>query len=415
MRSVEDHLARVTAAAVAPRPVRVGISEAQGMMCAEEVVVENALPAFDQAAIDGYAVRSVDVADAGAADDETGEQIIVSLPVVGEVRAGNRQPIRLQPGQAVKVETGAPLPTLADAVLPDKWTDGGLSKVKVGHSVRSGQYVRRTGDDVQPGDVAVRRGTVVGPAQVGLLAAVGRDKVSVHPRPRVAVISVGRELVDIDRETGAGQVYDVASYALAAAARDCGAEVHRVGIVSGDQAQLHDAVEAQLQRSEVVVITSSLGGTASDEITAALADLGDLAVERIAMHPASVQGFGTLGPDEVPTFLLPSNPMSALVAFEVMVRPLVRIALGKRQPMRRLVTAKSAAAFESPAGRRGYVRGQLMRDDESGEFMVAPIPDNGSHLLVSLAEANCLIVVDPEVTEVRAGDDVVVDFLAQRG
>ncbi|BDH55977.1 gephyrin-like molybdotransferase Glp [Tsukamurella sp. PLM1] len=413
MRSVEDHLARVTAAAVAPRPVRVGISEAQGLMCAEEVVVENALPAFDQAAIDGYAVRSVDVTDAGATDDETGEQIVVSLPVVGEVRAGNRQPIRLQPGQAVKVETGAPLPTLADAVLPDKWTDGGLSKVRVGHAVRSGQYVRRTGDDVQPGDVAVRRGTVVGPAQVGLLAAVGRDKVSVHPRPRVAVISVGRELVDIDRDTGAGQVYDVASYALAAAARDCGAEVHRVGIVSTDG--VREAVEAQLQRSEVVIVTSALGGTASDEITAALVDLGDLAVERIAMHPASVQGFGALGPDEVPTFLLPSNPMSALVAFEVMVRPLIRIALGKRQPMRRLVTAKSAAAFESPGGRREYVRGQLMRDEDTGEFMVAPIPDNGSHLLVSLAEANCLIVVDPEITEVRAGDDVIVAFLAQRG
>ncbi|GAB3132535.1 molybdopterin molybdotransferase MoeA [Tsukamurella serpentis] len=413
MRSVEDHLARVTAAAVAPRPVRVGISEAQGLMCAEEVVVESALPAFDQAAIDGYAVRSVDVADAGASDEETGEPIVVGLPVVGEVRAGNRQPIRLQPGQAVKVETGAPLPTLADAVLPDKWTDGGLSRVRVGHSVRSGQYVRRTGDDVQPGDVAVRRGTVVGSAQVGLLAAVGRDKVSVHPRPRVAVISVGRELVDIDRDTGAGQVYDVASYALAAAARDCGAEVHRVGIVGADG--VREAVEAQLQRSEVVVITSALGGTASDEITSALSELGDLAVERIAMHPASVQGFGTLGQDEVPTFLLPSNPMSALVAFEVMVRPLIRIALGKRQPMRRLVTAKIAAAHQSPAGRREYVRGQLMRDEETGEFMVAPIPDNGSHLLVSLAEANCLIVVDPEITEVRAGDDVVVAFLAQRG
>lgn len=414
MRSVEDHLARVTAAAVAPRPVRVGISEAQGLMCAEEVVVETALPAFDQAAIDGYAVRSVDVADAGAEDDH-GNTVVLTLPVVGEVSAGNRQPIRLQPGQAVRVETGAPLPTLADAVLPEKWTDGGLSKTRVGHPVRSGQYVRRTGDDVQPGDVAVRRGTVVGPAQVGLLAAVGRELVSVYPRPRVAVISVGRELVDIDRQTAAGQVYDVASYALAAAAADCGAEVHRVGIVGGDDANLKDVVEAQLQRSEVVVITSSLGGAASDSITAALTDLGDLNVDRIAMHPASVQGFGVLGEDQIPTFLLPSNPMSALVAFEVMVRPLVRIALGKRAPMRRLVSAKCAAAFASPAGRRGYMRGQLMRDEETGEFMVAPIPDNGAHLLVTLAEANCLIVVDPEVTEVRAGDDVVVAFLAQRG
>ena len=140
--------------------------------------------------------------------------------VVGEVRAGSRQPIRLQPRQAVRVDTGAPLPTLADAVLPLDYTDQGTARIKVLKTVRSGDYVRRTGDDVQPGDVAVRAGTIIGAAQVGLLAAVGRDKVLVHPRPRLSVISVGGELVDVERTPGPGQVYDVNSYALAAAARD---------------------------------------------------------------------------------------------------------------------------------------------------------------------------------------------------
>lgn len=419
MRSVEDQQTRVTAAAVAPRPVRVAISEAQGLLCAEEVVTERPLPGFDQAAIDGYAVRSVDVADAGTdLRNEDDERIELTLPVVGEVSAGSRQPIRLQPRQAVRVDTGAPLPTLADAVLPMDRTDGGRARVKVYRPVRSGDYVRKIGDDVQPGDVAVRAGTIIGAAQVGLLAAVGRDKVLVHPRPRLSVISVGGELVDTDRTPGPGQVYDVNSYSLAAAARDAGADVNRVGIVSTDPKRLREVVEGQLIRSEIVVIAGAVGGGASDSVREALSDLGELEVERVAMHPGSVQGFGQLGRDEVPTFLLPANPVSALVVFEVMVRPLIRIALGRRQPMRRTVTARTVAPITSIEDRKGFLRGQLMRDEETGEYLVQALggaPGSSSHLLATLAEANCLVVIEPGVTEIRTGEEVDVSFLAQRG
>src|SRR5579875_2978501 len=216
-------------------------------MCAEEVVTERPLPGFDQAAIDGYAVRSVDVlgvigvdgddrAPHDDADDAAPPQDrAVSLPVMAYIEAGTRTPSRLQPRQAARVQTGAPLPTLADAVLPLRWTDGGQSRVRVLRGVRSGAYVRCTGDDVQPGDVAVRAGTIIGPAQVGLLAAVGRERVLVHPRPRVAIMAVGGELVDISRTPGPGQVYDVNSYALAAAGRDAGAEVNRIGIVDAKE------------------------------------------------------------------------------------------------------------------------------------------------------------------------------------
>ncbi|KAF0848733.1 MULTISPECIES: molybdotransferase-like divisome protein Glp [Nocardia] len=419
MRSVEDQLIKVTAAAVAPRPVRVAISEAQGLLCAEDVVTERPLPGFDQAAIDGYAVRSVDVSAAGAeVRDEEGELIDLTLPVVGEVVAGSRQPIRLQPRQTVRVDTGAPMPTLADAVLPVDFTDGGRARIKVFEPVRSGDYVRRVGDDVQPGDVAVRAGTIIGAAQVGLLAAVGQDKVLVHPRPRLSVISIGGELIDIDRTPGPGQVYDVNSYALAAAARDAGADVNRVGIVSADPRRLRDVVEGQLVRSEVVVIAGAVGGWASEQVREALDGLGELEVDRVAMHPGSVQGFGRLGRDEVPTFLLPSNPVSALVVFEVMVRPLIRIALGRRQPMRRIVNARTITPITSMPGRKGYLRAQLLRDEATGDYLVQPLGNgNGgsSHLLATLAEANSLIVVEPDDTDFRTGDEVRVAFLAQRG
>jgi len=407
MRSVDEQLAKVLAGAVRPAPVRVAISEAQGLLCAEEVVAERALPGFDQAAIDGYAVRSVDVQSAGTEP--------VRLPVVGEIATGSKQPRRLQPGQAVRVFTGAPLPTLADAVVPTEYTDGHDARVTIERPVPSAAYVRRTGEDVQPGDVAVRRGSVIGAAQVGLLAAVGRDKVLVHPRPRVSVISVGDELVDIGRTPGPGQVYDVNSYALAAAGRDAGAEVSRVGIVPGDAKRLREVVEGRLLLSEMVVVAGGIGGAGGTEIHRALAELGNIDVTRVAMHPGSVQGFGRLGPDLVPTFLLPSNPMSALVVFEVLVRPLIRTALGKRNPHRRVVSARLLSPLASSKGRRGFLRGQLLRDADTEEYLVLPLGTSGAHLLASLAEANCLILVDEDTTEVAVGDDVQVSFLAQRG
>lgn len=412
MRSVEDQQARVAAAAVAPRPVRVAIAEAQGLMCAEEVVTERPLPGFDQAAIDGYAVRSVDVMGADSGGDSD-----VTLPVVSTIAAGERTPTRLQPRQAARVQTGAPMPTLADAVLPLRWTDGGSARVRVLRGVRSGAYVRRTGDDVQPGDVAVRAGTIIGPAQVGLLAAVGRERVLVHPKPRLTIISVGGELVDISRTPGNGQVYDVNSYALAAAGRDAGAEVNRVGIVDGDPKTLRDVVEGQLSRSELVVIAGAVGGAAAEGVRSVLAELGEMEVARIAMHPGSVQGFGTLGRDGVPVFLLPANPVSALVVFEVMVRPLIRMSLGKRQPMRRVVPARTLSPISSVVGRKGFLRGQLMRDQDTGEYLVQALggAPGASHLLATLAEANCLVIVPTEAEQIRTGESVDVAFLAQRG
>lgn len=470
MRSVADQLAEVTAAAMSPRPVRVGIFDALGLLCAEEVVAERALPSFDQAAIDGYAVRSVDlvpaqpaavrqdhIADDGGVgdpqepgadredwtDEEPAEDLDGesgaserglanrspaggaeqrALSVVGQTMAGSAAAGGMSALQCVRVDTGAPLPTIADAVLPLNWAterqgDRGL-EIDVRRRVLSGQFVRRVGDDVQPGDVAVRQGAVIGSAQVGLLASVGRSRVLVHPKPRVAIISIGDELVDIDRETAPGQVYDVTSYALAAAAQDAGADVHRVGIVSTEPSRFREVLAEQLMRSEIVVISGAVGGEATSRARQVIREFGTLDLYRAAMHPGSVQGFGRLGRDEVPTFLLPTNAASALVVFEVMVRPLVRISLGKRQSARRTVLARTIAPITSVEGRHGYLRGQLMRDDETGQYLVRAFggADGAStHLLAALAEANCLVSIPEETVHVRAGEEVEVMFLAQRG
>lgn len=435
MRSVDDQLALVTDAANTPEPVRIGISNALGLMCAEQVQANQPLPGFPQAAIDGYAVRAVDIggerglrvrrhkdqeeqSTEGEEDaDSPQPEVERSLPVVGEVPAGSKQPLRLQPKQAVRVYTGAPLPTLADAVLPLEWTDRGRKRVTAHRPVRSGDFVRRVGDDIQPGDVAVSSGTVLGPAQIGLLAAVGRSKVLVYPRPRITIISFGRELVDLDQEPALGQVFDVNSYSLAAAAREAGAEVHRVGIAEGEPRRIREALEKHIARSEVLVISGAVGGAGAEAIREILDDLGDIDTSRVAMHPGSVQGFGLMGEERIPTFLLPSNPVSALVVFEVYIRPLIRLALGKRNAHRRVVRARALNHIDSRPGRRGFIRARLMRDAETADYLVEGLGGAAgapAHLLAGLSEANAMVRVPEEVTEIRPGDVVDVLFLTQR-
>ena len=435
MRSVDDQLALVTDAATTPEPVRIGISNALGLMCAEQVQANQPLPGFPQAAIDGYAVRAVDIggerglrvrrhkdqeeqsAEGEEDADSPQPEVERSLPVVGEVPAGSKQPLRLQPKQAVRVYTGAPLPTLADAVLPLEWTDRGRKRVTAHRPVRSGDFVRRVGDDIQPGDVAVSSGTVLGPAQIGLLAAVGRSKVLVYPRPRITIISFGRELVDLDQEPALGQVFDVNSYSLAAAAREAGAEVHRVGIAEGEPRRIREALEKHIARSEVLVISGAVGGAGAEAIREILDDLGDVDTSRVAMHPGSVQGFGLVGEERIPTFLLPSNPVSALVVFEVYIRPLIRLALGKRNAHRRVVRARALNHIDSRPGRRGFIRARLMRDAETADYLVeglGGVAGAPAHLLAGLSEANAMIRVPEEVTEIRPGDVVDVLFLTQR-
>ena len=402
MRSVDEQLERVLGAAVRPAPVRLAITEAYGLRCAEEVVSPRPVPGFDMAAIDGYAVRSVDVFGAG-------EVVPVELPVVGEIPAGSRHPLRLQPGQAVRVAAGAPLPTLADAVVPVGYTDAGSARVSVTRSVPSAAFVRRLGEDVQPGDIAVRRDAVLGAAQVGLLAAAGRDKVLVHPRPRVSVISVGDELVELARTPGAGQVADICSHALTAAAREAGADTvargprprrrpaDRLGRAGPPAVQRHarrlrgGRRPARAPRCRPRSTRSAISTPPASPCT-----------------PARRRGSAGSARTACPTFLFPSHPATALLLFEVLVRPLLRTIEGRRDVQRRSVSARLTSPVTSVKGRRGYLRGRLLREKATGDYLVQPLATSGIHLLSSLADANCLIVLPEDATDVGLDEPVTV-------
>jgi molybdopterin molybdotransferase len=400
LRNVDEQLRKVLADLRVPEPIELALLDAQGLLCAEEVLASAPLPGFDNSAMDGYAVRASDTRHASEEDPAV-------LPVVGDIPAGSRAPRAVSQGICLRIMTGAPMPSGADAIVPVEWTDGGVARVRITRPAEPGLYVRRVGEDIRTGELAVAAGTPIGPAQVGLLAAVGRERVLVRPKPRVVVLSTGSELVDVGRRPGTGEIIDSNSYAIAAAARDAGAEVYRAGIVPDDHARLMDALEGQVSRADLIVTSGGVSAGAFDVVKDALKELGTVEFTRVAMQPGMPQGFGTLGAEGTPIFCLPGNPVSALVSFEVFVRPAVRLMLGKRRLVRRTVKALAMQAFSSSQGRRQYRRGLLHREAD-GSYSVEPVGGSASHLLANLSRSNCLIVIDEEVTEVSEGDLVTV-------
>ncbi|GAA1668309.1 gephyrin-like molybdotransferase Glp [Kribbella sp. NPDC056951] len=396
-RSVEEHLeavlGRVTALPAFDQP----LMEALGLVLAEDIVSGVNLPGFDNSAMDGYAVRAEDLAGASGAAP-------ITLPVIGEQRAGQMVRTIVTPGTCMRIMTGAPMPRGADSVVPVEWTDGGTVNVRIDQQPPLGGSVRRFGEDVQAGQQVLERDTLLGPRQIAVLAAVGRARVKARPRPRVVVVSTGSELRELGTALGDGQIYDSNSYTMAACARDAGAEVYRVGVVDDDPKKIMDTLNDQLSRADLVITTGGVSKGAYDVVKEVLTKTGTVDFPEVAMQPGKPQGFGVLGADEVPIFTLPGNPVSAYVSFEVFVRPALRKLMGQMPYRRSLTRGVCLDGFNSPSGRRQFVRAAARSGDEG--WMASTVGGHGSHLLGGLSRANALIVVPEDVTSVRAGEQV---------
>ncbi|MET8893516.1 molybdotransferase-like divisome protein Glp [Streptomyces albogriseolus] len=424
--SVDEHLDDILATVRPLDPIELNLLDAQGCVLVEDITVPVSLPPFDNSSMDGYAVRVADVAGAS-------EEYPASLEVVGDVAAGAADPPHVGPGQAARIMTGAPLPPGAETVVPVEWTDGGLGEgpaagmrarslapdgatgqVAVYRPAPARAHVRAQGSDVRAGDRVLEAGTVLGPPQISLLAAVGRGTVRVRPRPRVVVLSTGSELVQPDEPLRPGQIYDSNSFALTAAARDAGAIAYRVGAVADDAETLRDTIEDQLVRADLMVTSGGVSVGAYDVVKEALAHVGDedepgsgVEFRKLAMQPGKPQGFGSIGPDHTPLLALPGNPVSSYVSFELFVRPAVRALMGLKDVHRPRVRAELRAekALTSPKGRRQFLRGRY------ADGVVTPVGGAGSHLVAALARANALIVVPEDVEDVAPGTEVEVVLL----
>ena len=402
MQSVDSYLSDVLAAIRPLAPRELGLDEADGAVLTEDVTAGWPLPPFDNSGMDGYAVVAADVAVA------TPEQP-VTLPVRGEVAAGDTGRHEVTPGTSVKIMTGALLQAGADAVVPVEWTDGGAAggQVRIARPAEPGNAVRRAGGDAVAGDVLLTAGTRLGPVQLGLLAAAGHGTVTARPRPRITVISTGNELAEPGQPVSPGRIWESNSRMLAAAARQAGYPARRHPIVPDRKAAVLAALDGALADADLLVTTGgvSMGGE-HDVVKAALHDLGTVSFRKVAMQPGMPQGFGVVG-DGTPIFTLPGNPVSAYVSFQLFVRPAASVL--QALPLQRLASGRAVLAgpVRSPRDRRSFLRGNL--DLAAGT--VAPVTGQSSHQLASLARANALIVVPESVTELPEGSDVEVLML----
>ncbi len=402
MISVDDYRARILADIASLTPGSTPLLESLGLVVADDIFTTRPMPGFDNSSMDGYAVRSADFADA------TGE---VALAVVDDLPAGAGVGVTITAGCAARIMTGAPVPAGADCVVPIEQTDGGASTVIIRANPTAGGYIRRAGEDLAQGSLAVARGSIVTPRNLALIASCDRATVPTRPRPRVVVMSTGSELVAPGSAVAFGQVVDCNSYLLAAAVAQAGCEVVRVGPVGDTFEEFTLALEQAVAGADLLITSGGVSMGAYDTVKEVLTARGGVEFTKVAMNPGMPQGFGRI--DGVPIITLPGNPVSTYVSFEVFVRPAIRKLLGFAELLRPERSATISEGITSPNGKRQFARGTLVGVDR---LEVAPVGGQGSHVLGGLSRANCLIVIPESVTEVKAGSSVsVIDLRADNG
>ncbi len=403
MLTVEEARATVLQR-LAPRPaVEVPLPAAAGRVLAAPIRAARTVPPFRNSAMDGYAVRASDVEP--ATPDRP-----VRLAVVGEVAAGQVPAQPLPPGGAIRIMTGAPLPTGSDAVVRIEDTRSRDGGVDVLAGVAPGMHVREAGEDIRAGEEALPAGVALSPARIGLLASLGIGQVLCYPPPRIAILTTGDELRDPGQALGPGQIVNSNRYALSAAVREAGASAVDLGVARDRREELELRIRGA-EGADLLVISGGVSMGSYDLVRDLLADRGRLIFWQVALRPGHQLAFGQV--DGIPLLGLPGNPVSTLVAFEVFARPAICV-LGGLSAWRRLeLRATAEEAMEKGREVEQYYRG-IVRPDGFG-WAVRLTGPQGSHVLRSMALANCLIRIPVGVRRVEAGTPVDVVVLDAAG
>ena len=437
------------------QPAQVPLLEALGLTTAEAAVSPEPIPAWDNTAMDGFAVLSSDTADASPAAP-------VTLEVAGTIAAGalSQDPPKVATGKAVRIMTGAPIPEGADAVLQvehaEPWGNGqkgngrgsrgrediGLedrehegsrqggtdqggnvqntpiseaTAIRLSQPVPAGTHIRRAGEDLQAGQIAVPANTALSPAHLGVLASIGVQEVAVFPRPKVAVFSTGDELVSGGGPLAVGQIRDSNRHSLLALLHDC-AEPVDGGVVPDDEAAIEEAFSRYAAECDAVITTGGVSMGDFDYVKVVLDRLGDMRWMQIAIRPAKPLAFGTIA--GTPIFGLPGNPVSCMVSFELFARPALRKMAGQAELHRRRVKAAAAEPLpRRPDGKIHFARVRWHWEDsgtggESGGYIVSSAGGQGSHQLSAMADANGLAVL-PDGDGIPEGGKVELILLRE--
>lgn len=375
---------------------QIRLADVPGRTLAEPVTSLEDIPPFDNSAMDGYALRSVDVGGTGA-----------TLPCIGEVAAGSDGSILVESGTCVAIMTGAPIPHGADTVVPVELTRRVDDGVRFEAPVEANANIRRAGEDLRAGELVIEEGRLLTSGAVAVLASLGLAEVVVRREPLVAVVTTGSELVDYTRKPGPGQIRDSNGPALAALVRSAGGRVEGPLRAPDDRAAIRRSLERALE-ADVVIVSGGVSVGEYDLVKDVLDELGmELLFWKVRQRPGKPLAFGRIG--KTPVFGLPGNPVSSAVCFEEYVRPALARMLGRSEVRRPLATGRLTAHVSKVAGLHTFARGVGSWQD--GELLVDPLLHQGSHVASSMMRANGLIHLPEKLEDAPAGLRIQFEWL----
>ena len=387
MLSVDEARERVLGSVHRLEEVEAPLLETLGLALAEAVVARHHVPPFDNSAMDGYAVRAADIAEA------RGERP-VELAVLADLPAGRTTGAVVGEGQAIRIMTGAPLPAGADTVVPVEFTRAVADKVLVMEGLSSGSHVRRAGEDVREGEEVIAPGTAIGPAEIGMLASLGYARVRCFRRAVAGIISTGDELVGVEDELAPGKIRDSNSFTI-------------YGMVEDEAAALERAITGNLDRVDLFITSGGVSVGDYDMVKDVLGRVGEMNFWTVAMRPGKPQAFGHVRGK--PLFGLPGNPVSVMVSFEQFVRPALLKMMGHRDIFRPQVTAVLDSPIGRKKGRTEFIR--VVAEWREGRYHARATGPQGSGILRSMVVGNALAVLPQDVGRMEAGEEVAIQLL----
>jgi molybdopterin molybdotransferase len=374
---------------------RLPIRQALGRVLASDVCSAINVPGHDNSAMDGYALRSADLPDAAP----------LQLKLIGAAFAGHPFDSRVGEGECVRIMTGAPVPEGADTVVMQERVSADAERVQLNALPDPGAHVRRAGEDIKTGQVALSAGTQLHPAHIGLLASIGAAEVDVLRRPRVALFSTGDELCQVGTPTQPGQIYDSNRYTMFGMLQRLGVEIVDLGVIRDRPDELEAAFRRAAKGADLIMTSGGVSVGDADYVMEIFERLGQVDFWSIAIKPGRPTVFGQLG--DALYFGLPGNPVSAMATFYQLAQPAIVKLSGMEPPVPVLLSATSAATLRTKAGRSEFLRGVLSRD-EQGRYVVSKTGHQGSGILSSMTQANCFIVVPEDAEVIEAGSQVDV-------
>ena len=378
-----------------------GLIDTLAYTLAEDVHSDMDVPPFDNSSMDGYAVVAADLA--GASPERPAE-----LEIIDDLPAGYVSKKSLSRGQAIRIMTGAVLPNGADGVVIIENTTQDGNRVRVLEPIKVGANIRRAGEDLKNDELILPTATMIRPPEMGVLASMGKAQVSVFARPRVALISTGDELTPLGEEVKAGKIRDSNRYALWGSVIEAGGYPIDLGIARDDAEILEAKFQEGLDKADVLITSAGVSVGDYDVVKDVLSKFGDINYWKVSMKPGKPQTFGMAG--RKPIFGLPGNPVSAMIVFEIMVRPALLKMAGRTKLFRPQFKAILEENIKNYTGRDNYMRGHITTRD--GRYYARSTGPQGSGILRSMVLANGLIIIPMAVKEVKAGDEVDVEIFA---